>query len=152
MKARSACRRDHHRSFSTTSSRERFASSRPRRLLLEPLEERALLSAAGPDPTALAAFVADRFEANQTLTEAADIGVGPGVHLSQLSIHEAGDEDWYRFEVLRDNSLDVALDFEAALGELTFEVTDTSGTVLETGTSTPEGATASLNSLTAGTY
>ena len=46
MKTRRACRRNPRRSFSRTSSKDRFTCPRSRRLLFEPLEDRRLLSLA----------------------------------------------------------------------------------------------------------
>src|SRR5205823_4147009 len=52
----------------------------------------------------------DRFEPDDTRASAANIGVGPGVHLTNLGI-TPGDQDWYHFEVLRPDSIDVRIAF-----------------------------------------
>ena len=97
-----------------------------------------------PDP--------DRFESNDTRVTATDAGVGPGIHLDQLTIHTTTDKDWYRFEVLRPDDLDVRIDFDAGLGALGLEVTSDAGVVLATGTPFAEGVVASLAGLAPGTY
>jgi parallel beta-helix repeat protein len=109
---------------------------------MEPLETRTLLSAGPPD----------RFEPDETLLAAADIGVGPGVHLPELTVHEADDQDWYRFEVLRPDSLDVKIAFDPGQGDLLLEVTDAVGTVLAFAGPTAECLAASLADLAPGTY
>ncbi len=95
---------------------------------------------------------ADQLEGNATLASATPIGAGPGVHLPDLTIHDSSDQDWYRFELLRGDSLDVAVGFVPASGPLGFEVTDGSGAVLATGTPTGSGAEATLTNLAAGSY
>ena len=65
----------------------------------------------GPQPYALVAHadqLPERFEPNDTFETAAYIGVGPGFHLRGISLH-CGDEDWYRFRLVRRCRLDVIL-------------------------------------------
>lgn len=112
-----------------------------RRLVFEPLEERRLL-----------AYEADRFEPNDTLAAAADIGAGPGVHLPALTIHETGDADWYGFELLRSGGLRVELGFATGQGALEVEITDPGGSVLATGVPDANGASAVAGGLPAGSY
>jgi len=101
---------------------------------------------------AFTALQPDRFESNETRETAADAGVGPGVHLRNLSIHDTSDEDWYRFEILRPDSIDADLKFQNPAGALTFDVTDHLGAVLQSSAPTADGASASLAALAAGTY
>ena len=94
----------------------------------------------------------DRFEPDDSRTGSANIGVGPGVHLNDLGI-TPGDEDWYRFEVLRPDSIDVGIGFtHGANQELNLEVTDAAGSLLGTGTATVDGSSVALDGLAAGTY
>lgn len=87
---------------------------RSRRFLqLEGLEDRRLLAGI------------DRFDTagtNDNFLTATDVGVAPGVHLGDLSLHSSSDEDWYRFELLRDDSLDINIRFAQADGDLALEI------------------------------
>ncbi len=80
-----------------------------RRIAGEPLETRSMLAG-------------DIFELNDTAQLATDIGVAPGVHSPQLSIHQATDQDWFKFEVMRPEALQFQLEFNSANGALSFEV------------------------------
>jgi autotransporter-associated beta strand protein/parallel beta-helix repeat protein len=93
----------------------------------------------------------DRFEPDNTLATAANVGVAPGVHLNNLSIDSATDDDWYRFQMVRPDSVDLALGFQPGVGQLQFTVTDSLGNPLGSSTATGTGAKASLT-LAAGTY
>lgn len=96
--------------------------------------------------------VANRWTGNTTAATAVDVGVAPGVHLPALNL-DAGTQSWFRFQVLRPDDLTVQLAFAHAAGELTLAVTDSSGTnVLQTASSTADGASATLTGLAAGTY
>src|SRR5579859_4895923 len=78
---------------------------RRRRFRVESLEPRLLLSGDG------------RFLGNNSLANAANVGVGPGVHINGLAL-SAGTEDWYQFNVLRTDSVNVTLGFSAGAGQL----------------------------------
>src|SRR5262249_18527605 len=95
----------------------------------------------------------DRFEPNESFAAAANIGVGPGVHLQNLSIATASDNDWYKFQLLRPDTIDVSLGFVHGQ-ELSLEVRDANNTLLGTSSSTAAGSTVALNSanLAPGTY
>ncbi|MBI4537341.1 MAG: right-handed parallel beta-helix repeat-containing protein, partial [candidate division NC10 bacterium] len=94
----------------------------------------------------------DRLEVNDTRETAASVGVGPGVHLAGLTLHEAGDEDWYRFEVVRPDNIDVRIAFVDADGDLGLEVTDAAGTILGASDSGGDTEQVSLADLPAGNY
>lgn len=111
-------------------------------LRFELLEDRTLCSA-------------DRFDTllpNDIRDSAAAIGAAPGIHLDQLSIAPAGDQDWYRFELLRPDSIDFRLVFQRVNGELSFSVMDASGVLLGTAGQTADGLALTLNDLPAGAY
>ena len=97
----------------------------------------------------------DRFEPNETRVGAAEIGIGPGIHLQNLSRHNAADEDWYQFEVVRPDQIDISLGFWHAEGNLDVQVIqlDSQGNevVLGSGESTTDDETVSLT-LDPGTY
>lgn len=99
----------------------------------------------------------DRFEAaplgpNNTRETAVSIGVGPGVHLSDLSTHLPTDDDWYQFEVLRTDSLDISAVYDQADGSLNLDVYDGTGSLLGTGAYASGSNTVSLTGLLPGTY
>ena len=95
----------------------------------------------------------DRFEPNGTLATAAIIGAGPGVHLDNLSLQNAGQQDWYKFQLIRPDEIDVNLGFVPANGELSLDVYDSADNVIAAGSPTVDGSTAALtNALAAGTY
>jgi hypothetical protein len=99
----------------------------------------------------------DVFEVNDTAQMATDIGVAPGVHTPQLSIHQASDQDWFQFELLRPDVLQFQLAFNSANGALTFEVRQSVNgvpdpTPVAISTPTVNGATATPPTLLAGTY
>ena len=94
----------------------------------------------------------DRFETNETRATAAKVGVGPGVHLPNLSLHNSSDVDWYEFEVLRADTVDVSLEFQHAFGNIDLEIYDATGTtLLGSSTSGTDDESVTLT-LAAGTY
>jgi parallel beta-helix repeat protein len=97
-------------------------------------------------------LASDRFEANETRLTATDVGVAPGVHLRNLSIHSATDQDWFEIEVLRPDDIEVDVKFQTIYEELQFDVTDSAGVVLQSSAPSSGGATASLAGIAAGTY
>lgn len=88
-------------------------------LNFEFLETRCLLDGGGLLP--------DRFEPNDLQAEAAAVGVAPGVHLSELSIHGTSDIDWYSFRILRSDSIDIQLTFDSNVADLAITVYDAAG-------------------------
>lgn len=94
----------------------------------------------------------DRFERNETFATAAKIGVAPGINIDNLSIHSSTDIDWYRFEVLRSDSIRVKATFPVAQGNLDLQVTNSIGTVIASGTVTSDNEQLDVNGLAPGTY
>lgn len=99
---------------------------------------------------------ADTFEPNQNRVNARELGVVPGVHLRDVSLHQIGtmmDEDWYRVELLRGDDLDFSISFARALADFDLEVTDADGNSLgSAATGTDDQETVSLVGLAPGTY
>jgi len=62
-----------------------------RRLNLEQLEDRTAPAASS--------FAPDRFEPNQQRSQATDLGSPSFIIYDQLNLHDANDEDWFRFSV-----------------------------------------------------
>lgn len=124
------------RAETSSNTRRRHKGQTPR---FEELENRIALSA-------------DRFETNESLLTATAVGVGPGVHLSNLSIHSTSDQDWYKFEVLNPDSIDVKANFLSAAGNLDLQITDAVGTVIGQGNSLGDNEVVTLTGLAAGTY
>ncbi len=98
------------------------------------------------------ALPADRFESNETRAAAADAGVAQGIHLNNLTLHDADDEDWFRVEILRADDIDVSLQFTHADGNLDIQVTDADGGVLGSGLTSDDNELVSLTALSPGTY
>lgn len=95
----------------------------------------------------------DRFEGNETQATAVSIGAGGGVHLAGVNIHLPTDQDWYRFEVLRQDDLDISAVFSQTDGDLNLDVVDAGGNVLGSAVSYSGGRkTVSLTGLVPGSY
>jgi len=94
----------------------------------------------------------DRLEGNESLATAADLGVAPGIHRNDLNLYTAGDTDWYQFELLEADDIDVQIAFAHALGNLDLEVRDGDGVIVASSASTTDDETISLLGLAAGTY
>ena len=127
------------RRSSVSSSAPTKPLHRRRRSSVERLEPRLLLSGDG------------RFLGNNSLATAANVGVGPGVHITGLSL-SAGSEDWYQFNVLRTDSVNVTLGFVVANGQLNLEVRNASGSIDVLGGAIAGGDRATLNNLAPGAY
>jgi hypothetical protein len=110
----------------------------------EPLELRLLLDGGGFSP--------DRFEPDDLLSTAANIGVGPGVHLSNLSIDSTTDQDWYQFQLLRSDSLNVSIGFTRSAGNLSLEVRNANNQSIGTLSTPTDQDLVQLSQLAAGTY
>ncbi len=133
------------RARKTTGSSKRQQRRRfVRPLLCETLESRWLLdnSPLGLDP--------DRFEPNDALPAAAPIGLAPGVHLSQLSIHETTDTDWFSFRMLRPDTVNFAVAARTPDVALSLVVTDEAEFPLATGTVDLSGVTPAKAALSPG--
>lgn len=73
-----------------------------------------------------AAIGNDRFHqngnTNSTPATATNLGVGPGIHLTNLALSTPGQPNYYYFEVLRQSSITVNLNFYRNQGDLQLEV------------------------------
>ncbi len=100
----------------------------------------------------------DRFDVaapNDTRLQASDIGVAPGVHLTNLTIEQdihTDANDWYRFTLLRPDSLHIGAQFTHNDGDLNLEVTDADGVPLANSTSLSDNESVDLVTMPAGTY
>src|SRR5215213_3853927 len=119
--------------------RMRQGRSRP---LFESLEERRLLSI---EPSAYVAAakshladaigpfisVGDRFEPNDTRDFSTNLGtLGDRTELD-LTIHEADNEDWYRFSAAASGTATVDLTFVHSQGDIDLRIYDSSDTLLD---------------------
>ncbi len=121
-----------------------------RRLLgFERVEQRLLLDGDG--------LVPDRFEtasppANNSLSDAADLGIAPGQHLAHLSIHQVSDVDWFKFELPKSDDLHFQLSYPATGGALQFRLLDAVGNQLAMSAAIPNGAELTATALPVGSY
>ncbi|MBI9018525.1 MAG: right-handed parallel beta-helix repeat-containing protein [Phycisphaerae bacterium] len=151
---------------SLTSKRNSLRKRRISRILkIEQLENRLLLN--GSDNGWLSAAldintyekdiyatpgVPDRFEDNDSMATATDLGVIPGVHIQGLSIEQASDNDWYKVELLRGDDISFSIDFTHADGDLALGIANSAGTTLALANSSDDNENVNLSGLTAGTY
>ena len=77
---------------------------------IEHLEQRCLLAA-------------DDFEPNDSFATPIDLGTGDQTH-EELSIHEANNDDWYKWTASADGSLSVELLFQQSQGDLDLTLYD----------------------------
>lgn len=98
-----------------THSPVRRARTRPRRSSFELLEDRRPLAA-------------DAFESNDTLATATVLGSPPFVTVSDLTIHDATDVDFFRITAHQTGKLVVRSLFTHANGDLRLDVFDSDGT------------------------
>jgi len=81
------------------------------------------------------------------------LGAAPGLHVDGLSLESAADEDWYGFELLRPDSIDVDVRFSGVRGDVNITVYDQTGTnELGQSFSDQDREVVSLVELPAGTY
>jgi Ca2+-binding RTX toxin-like protein len=64
----------------------------------------------------------NRFDGNNTWSHATDLGVWRGSFEGEYTIHDDSDEDWYRFELLTQDDLDLAIHFDPQWGRLGLEL------------------------------
>ena len=93
-----------------------------------------------------------RFEASDSRGQAAPLGVAPGIHTTGDSIADPGDIDWYSFEVLREDSVDVLAEFNHNGGNLDIEVYDADNNRIARGKSKTDNERVTLSNLQPGTY
>ncbi|NJN88118.1 MAG: hypothetical protein HC881_19770, partial [Leptolyngbyaceae cyanobacterium SL_7_1] len=100
----------------------------------------------------------DWAEVNDVRSQATNLHrlAGANKLFTGLNIGTASDVDWFRFETVAtgSNTDSVQIAFDSTAGELTLQLYDTTGTLLQTSTNSNSGATSiekvSLDSLTAG--
>ncbi|WP_404310488.1 PPC domain-containing protein [Neorhodopirellula lusitana] len=97
------------------------------------------------------ALAADAFEPNDSMVGSIDIGAGPGQNLNELTIDNSN-EDWFQFELLGPDAIDVDLFFQHVLGDLSLEVLDSNGSTVGLSQSTNDNENVSLPGVAAGVY
>ena len=98
---------------------------------------------------------ADAYESNNQREQAFNLrGVEGRRRLENGTLHQAGDQDWFRFELLATASSShyVLADFRQALGDVELELYDSQGRLIRTSTSSLAPESISLAGLTAGVY
>jgi hypothetical protein len=101
---------------------------------------------------AVSGLLPDRFENNDSLATATNAGVAPGVHLNELNIDAAGDDDWYKLELLRPDSIRATATFSVSSGNIDLQITGASGTVVASGSSFGNNEVVTTSQLSPGTY
>ena len=94
----------------------------------------------------------DRFSGNDTMGSATFIGAGPGLHVDGLSIESVADVDWYSFEILKTDSIEVDIRHSNIHGNIDLEVYNSLGLKLGEGKSELDRDVVLLEELAAGTY
>ncbi len=94
--------------------------------------------------------VNDRFENNNTQSRAAFLGNGPGINVTGTSISSANDQDWYRFDVHRADTLDVRVNAASGLATEML-ILDSEGNEVAT-TSRASGSSTATIDVEPGTY
>lgn len=97
----------------------------------------------------------DKSEPNDTLQTARDLGTTKGgLTAADLTIHNATDEDYYKFTTSATGSSgdSASIQFTNAVGDLDMELLDASGNSLGTSDGTANTEQVSLSGLPAGTY
>lgn len=94
----------------------------------------------------------DRFKGNDSMAAARFLGAGPGLHIDGLSIENTGDVDWFEFELLREDSLEVDIRHSGVHGSIEVEVYDAAGQLLAEGRSGTDREFAELFDVPAGNY
>ena len=69
----------------------------------------------------------DRYTSNNGHVTSTYVGVGPGLHVDGLSLESSADEDWYRFDLIRPDSIDVDVRFSQSRGDVDITVYDSTG-------------------------
>jgi predicted RNA-binding protein with TRAM domain len=89
----------------------------------------------GPD------IAPDRFEANNTLATATNLGALGDRIENNLSIHQSNNDDYHRFTATSTGTVNVGLAFTHALGDVDLQLLDSGGAVLATSASTGSSET-----------
>ena len=89
----------------------------------------------------------DRFEVNDDMAAATDLGTTNGLSETGLSIHTSSDKDYFSFVPRKDGSFRIATQFSHASGNLDLTVYDAAGNVVGSSTTNTdnEQVTLSLN-------
>lgn len=98
---------------------------------------------------------ADAYESNNQREQAVDLrSVEGSLHLDDGTLHQAGDQDWFRFELLSTATTShyVLADFRHALGDVELELYDELGRLIRTSTSSIAPESVSLAGLPVGVY
>ena len=69
----------------------------------------------------------DRFSGNDAMGSATFVGAGPGLHVDGLSIESVADVDWYEFELVRPDSIQVDIRHSNVHGNIDLEVYNAGG-------------------------
>ncbi|MEX0585800.1 MAG: SdrD B-like domain-containing protein, partial [Pirellulales bacterium] len=94
----------------------------------------------------------DRFEQNDAMNTATDLGVMLAVREDELTISTAGDDDWFGVELLRSDDVHLALRFTHGFGDLGLELLDAQGVVIGGSNVLGDEEVVTLTDLTAGAY
>ncbi len=97
----------------------------------------------------------DRYETNDSIAQAANLGVFSGRRdYSELSIHAAGNHDWFQFTTLEDGSKEhgVTIEFDDDLGDLDLALFNSDGVLLGNSAGFGDVEHISLRDQPAGTY
>lgn len=94
----------------------------------------------------------DRFHNNGNRLTATNIGIGPGLHVEGMSLETPSDEDWYEFEILEDDDIDVNVRHSNARGNIDLEIYDSQNQLLGSGQTDQDGEVVRLKNLPPGTY
>ena len=83
---------------------------------------------------------ADQFENNDQFSAPADLGFGDQIH-TNLTLHQAFDDDWYKWTALEDGDFEASIFFNGALGDLDLELYDADQNLLDESTSVTNSET-----------
>ncbi|TRV50784.1 MAG: hypothetical protein EWV53_14205 [Microcystis panniformis Mp_MB_F_20051200_S9] len=108
-----------------------------------------------PETSTIPTDWADKNGTNNTRATAEDLLKLDGVNLfSGLSIHQGGDEDWFKFETLKTGIVGnaVSINFDREKGDLKLELYNSAGTLLTTSNENSNRELISLAGRSAGVY
>jgi hypothetical protein len=97
-------------------------------------------------------IAADRFEANETRAAATDLGGNYARTENQLSIHAAGDEDWFQFAAATAGAYSAGLALTNAQGNVDLFVYDGAGTLLGSSTTATNAEVVNFTAAALSTY
>jgi transcriptional regulator CtsR len=100
-------------------------------------------TAAGTTPAA--PLAADRYETNNTLKTATNLGRTSSVNLTGLTIHTATDVDYFVFTPKSNGNHVIAITFSQAQGNLNLAVYNSKGSLIASSTSTTDNESLTLN-------